>query len=101
MDDIDKLRERLHDLADKLGALVTRTEVTATKLDGVNAQLGRIETSAMATADKVEGHAMRLATLETRADEAKHAAAKWGAGLGAMLGAAAAAAWSLLSGGHR
>lgn len=100
MDDVDKLRDRLHDLADKLGAAVTRTEVTAAKLEGVTTQLGRIEDTANRIAKKVDDNTDRITVLETRADEARTAGTKWGAAGGFVGGFIPGVIQRLIGGGQ-
>ena len=90
MDEADMLRERLHELADKLSTAVTRTEVTAVKLESVMTQLGPIT-------HKVEEYGQRISVLETRAHDAQHAGAKWGGFVGGLI-AAAVAVWHMVSG---
>lgn len=91
--EILSLRQRMHDLADKLAAATTRTEVTATKLEGAAAQLDRIEdalkdlvSEKRAQNGRIGKTEDRLTVLETRADDARHSGSKWGAGAGSLAG---------------
>ena len=92
-DEVDNLRQRMHDLADKLGAVVTRVEVSATKLEAAGAQIVRMDASLDETRAAV-------LVLQTRANDASRAGAKWG---GVVGGALTAAAWLLsqLGGGSK
>lgn len=84
-DEIDRIRDRMHDLADTLGAVVTRVEVSATKLEAASSKIDRIET------DLAETKSIVL-VMQTRASDASKSGAKWG---GVVGGALAAAAWIL------
>ena len=84
-DEVERLRDRMHDLADKLGAVVTRVEVSATKLEAAGEHLARMDATLTETRAAV-------LVLETRANAAGRAGAKWG---GIIGGALAAAAWIL------
>lgn len=81
MDDADLTRQRLHDLADHLAAVVTKTAVIEERQLGVKAQLDRIE-------DAVTGIPAKVAVLEARAADAAASGAKWGAGVGAAVSGA-------------
>ena len=84
-DEVDRLRERMHDLADTLGAVVTRVEVSATKLEAAGARIERMDATLAETKDAV-------LVLQTRADDASRSGAKWG---GIVGGALAGATWLL------
>ena len=85
-DDVDNLRMRMHDLADKLGAVVTRVEVSAVRLEAASTQIARIDSDLRETQGAV-------IALQTRANEATNQAsregAKWGGVVGGAIGAAA------------
>lgn len=81
-DEMDALRQRMTDLADKLGVVVTRVEVSAAKLEAASAQITRMD----ATLDETRAAVL---VLQTRANDASRAGAKWGGVVGGAIGAAA------------
>lgn len=81
-DEVDSLRARMHDLADKLGAVVTRVEVSASKLEAASAQIERMDVALDETRAAV-------LVLQTRANDASRAGAKWGGLVGGIIGGAA------------
>ena len=87
MDDAEErqLRDRMHELADKLNTLVTRAEVVSVRLDNATMELGRINQSVIQVITKSDDHANRLAVLETRDADARAVGGRWGAVGGGLI----------------
>jgi hypothetical protein len=100
VDEVEIMRGRLHDMADKLAAVVTRIEVTAVRVEGFSDQLGRIEHICNATSGhlkelngRTSGNTQDIAILKDRADQARNAGRTWGltaGGIGTAIAAALA-----------
>ena len=81
-DEVDNLRVRMHDLADKLGAVVTRVEVSASKLEAASTQIVRMD-------ELLDETRAAVLVLQTRANDAARSGAKWGGVVGGIIGGAA------------
>lgn len=97
--DHDLTRQRIHDLADAIAAVVTKVAVIEERQRGVTQQLDRIETGVTKIADKAEDNTDRLTVLETNAAANKNDAAKWGAALGAFVAALISGIAAIFGGG--
>lgn len=86
-------RQRIHDLADSIGAVVTKVAVIEERQKGVTQQLDRIETAVTALPAKV-------AVLESQAANAANSGAKWGAGVGAAVSGLVSGLAAIFRGGQ-
>lgn len=86
------LRVRMHELADKLNAAVTRTEVVAAKLEAFDDNLARVANAIEALSQrerdrngKIEATIGRVIALETRDSDMRAAGGRWGAVGGGLI----------------
>lgn len=88
----DTTRQRIHDLADSVQAVMVKTAVIEERQSSVKAQLDRIEAAVTPLPE-------RVGRLEERSQEARDTAVKWGAGFGAFVAACISGIAAIFGGG--